>query len=218
MKNIINTPAKAALAVVGAILVLVLVVGGTLFGMFNSVQKDGTAREAALNVQYLDNQNELSSYIATIKETLGVADRKTDKLDEILSEAVKGRYEGRGGTNVESSALTIAAITEAYPDLAGLDSYDKVMDQISAGRDAYKNKQTKLLDMLGQYDTFKNSGLIKSRIVAMVGFPSGNLRAGDERGQDALDKMYDIVLVEEAREAYETGEMPVLDTNPGSED
>lgn len=210
---------KSIVAVsLGAVAALIAGTGLGLYISFNSVQKDGVAREAALNVQYLDNQNELSSYIAKVKETLGVADRKTDKLDEILAEAVKGRYEGRGGTNVESSALTIAAITEAYPDLAGLDSYDKVMDQISAGRDAYKNKQTKLLDMLGQYDTFKNSGLIKSRVVAALGFPSDNLRAGDERGQGALDQMYDIVLVGEAREAYETGEMPVLDTNPSEDE
>ena len=217
MRELLNTPGKIALAVVGLVVFFLAAFAGTLYGQVNAVQKDGTSREAALNAQYKANQNELSTYVVKIKETLGVADRKTDKLDMVLSDAVKGRYEGEATPNVETSALTIAAITEAYPDLSGLESYDKVIDQISAGRDAYKNKQDKLLDMLSQYQTFQNSGLIKQHIVSTLGFPSNNLRADDARGQAALDQMFNIVLAKQARDAYETGEMPVLDTNPAPE-
>jgi hypothetical protein len=189
-----------------------------VFSAFNSTQKDMVSKEQALSAQYADNQNELSSYISTIKETLGLADRNTDALDRVLADAVKGRYEGDTSAQPGGGQL-FSAITEAYPDLAGVtDAYAKVQDAVSAGRLAYKNQQTKLLDMLRDYETWKNSGFLHSMITGMVGAPSDNLRAsvGDDtaRGQQALDRMYKIVLTAEGNKAYESGEMEPMDLNP----
>lgn len=199
-----------ALAVVAAVLVI------TFFTSLNSAQKGMTARENALNTQYLDNQNELSSYVVSIKEALGVADRNTDKLDKVLQDAVKGRYENKGAPN---SDAMFSAMVEAYPDLSSVSiPYQKVQDAVLAGRTAYKNKQSKLLDMLREYDTWRQSGIIHSRIVSLVGAPSNNLQArvgaNSWRGQDALDKMYQIVLTQDAQDAYESGKLEPMDMNP----
>ena len=111
------------------------------------------------------------------------------------------------------------AITEAYPDLAGLNSYDKIMDYVSAGRESYKAIQDKLLDELRVYDIWRKQGIIDSFIIASVlGVPSDNLVASigetSFHGKDALKKMNEIVLASDAKKAYETGTMDPLKVSP----
>ena len=196
--------------------VIVALLALMTFVTFNNAQKGIVSRETALNAQYLDNQNELSSYVVSIKEAIGVADRNTEKLDKVLQDAVKGRYENKG---VPDNGAMFSAMQEAYPDLNSMSvPYQKVQDAVLAGRIAYKNKQSKLLDMLREYDTWRKSGLVHSRVVNMAGAPSDGLTArvgaNSWRGQDALDKMYQIVLTQDAQEAYNSGELKPLDLGP----
>lgn len=189
--------------------ILVLVIFAlSIYGSVNSVRNEGIRHEAALVAQYQDNQNELSNYILKFNESLGIADRQSERLNTILVEAVKGRYDG----NMEpgTSGSMFSAIAEAYPDLtASVESYAKVQDLVVSGREAYKNKQSMLLDRIRVYETWSETGLIKSQVVDMLGFPSDRLeaRVGNTvlRGEDALDRMKTLVLVEEAIESYETG-------------
>lgn len=213
-----STKALIALGVVTFMFVAFFGTGLMLFLKFNGVQKDMVAKETALSAQYSDNQNNLSSYISTIKESLGVADRASDALDEVLSDAVKGRYEGDSTANPSGGAM-FSAIVEAYPDLNQQQiNYQAVQKAIFDGRESYKNQQTRLLDMLRAYETWKESGLIHRQFVSMIGAPSDNLRAGigDDvvYGQAALDRMYKIVLAGAAKDAYESGEMDPMDLNP----
>ena len=186
--------------------VLFVVIG---LGYVNSIRNSGIEYETRLSAQYLDNQNNLSAYIA---EQLGVADRKSDKLDQILADAVKGRYEDAGGFGKGGGFFN--AIAEAYPDLAGLDVYDRIVDYVSAGRESYKATQSKLLDMLRGYDVWRQQGIFRSMVVSLLGVPSDRLiaRVGNStwQGDDALEKMYQIVLVTDARAAYETSTMKPL--------
>lgn len=205
-----------------AVVVAVVVAFGAIwfFATYNSVQKNMVKREQALSSQYKDNQNELSAYVSTIKEALGVADRNTEALDKVLASAVQGRYEV-GSTAKPGGGELFSAITEAYPDLSGVSlPYQKVQDAVISGRAAYKNKQTKLLDMVREYETWKNSGIIHSKITSMVGAPSDNLVAGIgddiKTGQDALNRMKTIVVTRESSEAYRSGEMDPLDLGPTS--
>lgn len=217
--NSLKTPSPKALALIAAAgLTLVVLIG---FGVtLNGVQKAMVKREQALSAQYQANQNELSTFVSKVTEMMGVAETATEAQRTVLEDAVKGRYEGETGANPTGGAF-FSAITEAYPDLAQNQAlYGKVQDAVSSGREAYKNKQDKLLDMLREYETWKNSGFVHSKLASMVGAPSDNLvaRVGMQanRGQDALDQMYVIVLTSQAKEAYETGEMDPLDLGPKS--
>lgn len=200
------------LVVIGAIFFGGLV----LYGYVNGLRSEGIRQETGLNAQYLDNQNELSAYISGFYEKVGLANAKSDRMDKILVDAVKGRYEGNNGTPVErgQTAPFFAAIVEAYPDVAGLNIYDKIVDYVSAGREAYKAKQSKLLDMLRSYDAWRQDGFVQSRIVSAIGFPSSSLEAriGTKvsRGMDARDQMYLIVTTAGTKKAYESGEMEPL--------
>lgn len=209
---------KPVYGVVAGVVIIALFAVIGLFSTFNTVQKEGVNWETQLNAQYLANQNELSSYVSGFYEQLGVADRKSEKLNEILVEAVKGRYEGHTSAQPGQGQL-FSAITEAYPDLtANLNVYDKIVDYITGGREAYKSKQDKLLDMLGRYDNWRQSGLVHSRVVSMVGYPSNSLEAriGNNvtHGEDARNQMYRIVLTDAAVDAYETGTMDPLSVDP----
>lgn len=189
-------------------------VAAIFFSTLDSVQKGGVDRETALNAQYLANQNELGTYISGFYETVSVADRKSEKLETILTEAVKGRYEGQTSAQPGRGQL-FSAILEAYPDLTQLDVYDRVVDYISAGRASYKNKQDKLLDMLREYDRWRRRGYLHRMVVSLTGYPSDGLEARIGRkvvhGREARDQMYLIVLPSDAAEAYTEGELEPLD-------
>lgn len=190
-------------------LVAALVIGGfSLYSFVNSLRSESVARENALNAQYLSNQNYLSAYVSGFYEQLGVAGAKSDKLDQILSDAVKGRYESSGG--FAPNGAFFSAIVEAYPDLSALNIYDKIVDYVASQREGYRGIQDKLLDMLRSYDTWRQDGLIQSMIVSdILGIPSERLEArigtDVKRGLEARDRMFTIVLASQAKEAYETG-------------
>jgi len=185
------------------------------YSYVNTIWNQGLAHERRLTSQYLDNQNYLSAYISGFYEQIGVTQAAGDVLDQILLDAVKGRYDD-GGFAVDSPMF--AAIVEAYPE-AGvaelMENWGRIRDYISAGRESYRATQSKLLDQLRVYDTWRQQGLIRRAIVRALGFPSENLeaRVGEMvyTGEMARMKMYQIVLTSEALEAYETGIMDPLE-------
>ena len=187
------------------------------FGKVNGLRDNLIQKEASLVAQYKDNQNELSTYILQFKESMGVAGKSSERLEEILTEAVKGRYDGNMEPGTGGSMFS--AITEAYPDLtATAESYNKVQDLVVSGREGYKNKQTKLLDMIRDYDTWRESDLVNSFIIkSWLKAPTDRMKVtvGEQtfKGQDALDKISQIVLTKDAITSYETGETEALITD-----
>ncbi len=203
--------------VVGLSVLGVLAAAGlAAFGYVNSLRNEGVKLETQLGGQYLDNQNELSAFVSNFHEQVGIANLKSEKMNEILRDAVKGRYESENGkAGYGKGSPLFSAIMEAYPDLKGLDMWDKVGTLVAAGREAYKSKQSKLIDQLRNYDKWRKEWLVKTWVLKNVlGFPSDALEAriGTKvlRGQEALDQMYVIVLASDARKAYETGTMEPL--------
>lgn len=197
--------------IVGAAIALVLIiVGSSLLGWVNDTRNTGIQKETALVAQYQDNQNELSGYILKFNESLGIADRQSNKLNDILLDAVKGRYDNDSSLNPGTGGSMFSAITEAYPDLtATSEVYAKVQDLVVSGRDAYKNKQSLLLDRIRDYNSWRETDLARSWLVDTLGFPSDNLKVtvgnNTYRGLDALDQISRLVLTEDAVTAYETG-------------
>lgn len=204
---------------IAAGLLVALVMGVSLFAKFDSTQRKGVSFETQLNAQYKSNQNELSAFISGFYETMGIAETKSEVLDKVLTNAVTGRYDENSSAS-PANGQVFSAIVEAYPDINGsLAAYDKVIDYVTAGREAYKQDQDRLLDMLRVYDSWRESGLIESKIVSMSGFPSSRLKANTGastlEGAAALERMYAIVLTQDAVDAYETGMMDPLLTPKG---
>jgi hypothetical protein len=206
--------------IIGGGLFAALIVGGfSLYGYVNSQYNAGKNLEIGLNTQYLDNQNELSTYISSFYEQVGVANLKSDKMDKILTDAVKGRYDGKDSKAQVGQGQLFSAIVEAYPDLQNnLNIYDKIVDFIRAGREAYKQKQTKLLGMLQAYDSWRTDDIIRSWFVGKY-FPSSALEArigtNVKRGEEARNQMWLIVTTQSTSDAYNTGHMDPLQV-PGA--
>jgi len=203
----------------GIALFLIAILIGSCIQM-NSLQQEGVQRETELNQQYLTAQNELSTYTSTFYETIGVANLKSDKMDQIITDAVKGRYDSQGSAQPDRAQL-FSAIKEAYPSL-DLSIYDKIVDQIRAGRKAFQAQQDKLIDMLRAYDNWRASGLFQPWFIRHLGFPSEHLEArigkDVKHGADARDQMWLIVTTSDTKRAYETGTqdpLAVPGANPG---
>lgn len=204
--------AKVALIVLGCVFGLIFLVSFGVYGYVNGLRSTSIDYETQLNAQYLANQNYLSAYISGFYEQLGVANLKSEKLDKILLDAVKGRYDKEG---FSTKGALFSAIAEAYPDLSGLDIYDKIVDYIASKREGYRAIQEKLLDMLRGYDRWRQDGYAQSAIItSVIGVPTQRLEAriGETvlRGPEAREKMWQIVLAEQARDAYRTGTMAPL--------
>lgn len=197
------------LGVVGALLLGVF----GIYGKYNSLQMTAASYETGLNAQYLDNQNELSTYISKFYESVGIANLKSDKMDQIISDAVKGRYDGNSSAKVGGGQL-FSSIKEAYPTL-DMSQYDRILDLISAGRDSYKQKQSKLIDMLRAFDAWRvGSGAINKLLIGWMHIPDDELQARIgktvTRGREAEDQMWTIVTTASTQKAYDTGTMDPL--------
>ena len=97
----------------------------------------------------------------------------------------------------------------------GLNVYDKIISFVAAGREAYKSKQSKLLDMLRAYESYRATNYIRSFFVGQLGFPALRAQIGTRvvRGQEALDQMMLIVTTEGGQKSYQTGTMKPLSVN-----
>jgi hypothetical protein len=197
---------------IGIVAVIVLALFG-VYSKYNSLQMTAADYETQLNAQYLDNQNELSTYISKFYESVGIANLKSDKMDQILTDAVKGRYEGNSSAKVGGGQM-FSSIKEAYPNL-DMSQYDRILDLISAGRDAYKQKQSKLIDMLRGFDKWRvGSGAVNKLLIGWMHIPDDELQARIgktvTRGRDAEDQMWTIVTTSSTQKAYDTGTMDPL--------
>lgn len=200
--------------------ILMILLCGVIFSgcgtyvYYSGLQQDAVDHESALTTQYLSNQSYLSSYVSGFYEQVQVANLKSDKLNAILLDAVKGRYESSGG--FAPNGAFFSAIVEAYPDVTtNMNIYDKIVDYVQAKREGYRGVQDKLLDMLNIYVAWKDKGPIRSRIIKhLVGAPTNTLQArigkNVKYGHEALEQMFLIVNTESVQEAYTSGTMEPL--------
>mgnify|MGYP001016388534 CR=1 FL=1 len=212
METVLNWIKSHLVIVIAAAVVLLLAL--ILFLVNNGVTNTGNKREAGLNAQYLDNQNYLSDCLVKIRETANVTSAEADRFESVMVEVIKGRYEDRS----PNPGSMFSAIIEDYPDLAPLSAaYERVHTVVVGCRTDYRDIQSKLLDELRSYDAWRTG----SFTVRTFGgeYPSDNLeaRVGTDvkTGTDARNAMYTIVLVKDAKDAYEDGEIEVEDPFAG---
>jgi hypothetical protein len=183
-----------------AALVVALIVGLVWWGAVG----EGNGHQNTLNAQFVDNENVLSDCITQIRETSGVTKYEADKFEQVLVETAKGRYEGRDN----NPGQMFSAIVEDYPDMSGFDkSFERVFNVMTGCRTNYRLAQSKLVDKLKAFDDWRTT-TTSGRLFG-GGFPNDGLvaRVGSntDRGQEAYDKMYALVLVKDAQDAYNSG-------------
>jgi hypothetical protein len=196
--------------IIGAsIAVAVIIVIISFVSAINSTQKQAIKQETTLSAQYDANRIKLSQIKTTFYSSLDVANLKSDKMDQIIEDAVKGRYDGHTSAQPGGGSL-FSAITEAYPDLSNnLNLYDKIVDFLMSERKEYAQYQTKLRDMLRDYDTWRKSGFVHKFFVGLAGAPTDSLEAYANgvtlHGAAAEEQMKRLVISADAQGSYDSG-------------
>lgn len=202
---------KKPSVIIGGLVALAVLIGlVSLIGTYTSVRNEGRTQELALTRQFKDTQVRYGQFRTSVYDQLSIANAKRDAMDKILVDAVTGRYDKKGGSGAVDHQAVFSAIVEAYPDLKGLDIYDKIIVQIQAGREAFAKDQEQLQDMIRSYNQWRTTGsLLHPTFVDWAGFPSNSLEAriGQKvyRGTEALDKMSQVIVGSDTHEIFDSG-------------
>jgi hypothetical protein len=196
--------------IIAGVSAVALVLGGlSAYNYANTTQVTGNHMEQKLSAFYQADQLELDTLVKNIQTSLGVSGIGFEKLHDVLVDTIKGRYEGNGSSAAGvGRGQLFSAIKEAYPSV-DISVYNRIMDQATAGREAFKQKQLYFRDRIRDYETWETDGLVHSHFVTWMGFPSKNLEAriGETvfHGQDALDHMKVLVTSGSTDTAFKTG-------------
>jgi len=201
---------------VGVVLA-VLVVGLLYLNWRKSVENQGQAHQERLEETWQNAQSSLSACLDQGRTAAQVTDQEFERLKDLLTDVASARYQTPEGDTVTSAEQAIgggaafSAVVEAYPQI-DQSSWQRLQSVVVGCRDEFQGKQDRIfaegraLENWIQSDSVWNSG-IKS------GFPSSSLNAidtatGEElEGDDAFDYITRVIMVGEARDAYETGEL-----------
>lgn len=195
-------------------IVAALAIGScSVFSYVNSVRDDAIEGQQGVVAIYKDAQNELSSYTSKIVEQANVATEKKSALKDIIKGAMEGRYGDKGFG--QGSALFVA-MKEADLGLGNnLQIYDEIMRSIASGREAYKNKQSAVIDRATAYKVWLDQGLIRSTAIKFLGYPTNDLTATSGTtqlfGRAALDYISTPIINQTTANAYQSGRMEAVD-------
>lgn len=202
-----STAKGIAIGLVGIAVVIFVIWGiSTYVGTRNT----GRELELGLTQQFKTVQINYGQFRLKIHDELGIAREKRDAIDKILGDAVAGRYNHKDDETKVDRASLFSAIKEAYPDLSGLGIYDKIIDDIQAGRARFAAEQVQLADQVRRYNTWRNTGgLFHPLFVGWLGFPSDLLEVqiGSNKltGAQAFEKMNIVIVGGDTAQVFDTG-------------
>lgn len=195
---------------VGAVLLL----GLLYFVISNSVTNDGNKKQQDLITYYNDTTNVLSDCLVRTKQSVGATKAQTDALDKVITDAVKGRYDGNTSAKPGGGSL-FSAILEAYPDTSGLSkSFQDVMIIINGCRTDFRDSQAILQRGVTQFNQWR-TGSFKVRTFGGKKYPNEDLEIAvaskSVTGKAALKQMRTLVVVEDAQSGRDTGKIDNTD-------
>lgn len=130
------------LPIVLAIILIVLVAGG---GAMWSQRNVAIKMENRVQAQYKDNQNTYDNMWKKFKEMTQVTELQADQFKNVYMDLISGRNQDEN--------LLFKVVHESNPEL-GTEVYTQLQREISAGRETFKNSQTKLLDIIREYNDY----------------------------------------------------------------
>ncbi len=195
--------------VIGVIAALVIGLVSWGIGTYTNIRNEGTRTELSITAKYKAMQASYGQDRLAFTDQIGIAREKRDAMDKILTDAVSGRYNKPGSPQVDNGKL-FSAITEAYPDLAGLNIYDKIADFVTKMRGKFAQDQAQIAEMIKDYNTWRQTGsFLHPTLVGWAGFPSDALEMQANgnvyRGKDALDRMSRPIIGSDTGQIFDTG-------------
>ncbi len=184
------------LPIVGIITGLILVIfGGVVVKASIDVPNRQIALEQGLSTSYLDNQAAYNRFTNTVLDQYNLASDKAAKMTEIIKASVVG------GSQFGTQGALVNALSQSFPDLAGLNIYDKLAETIASGRVAFEAAQKDLFDRVRSYLTWReqwpNSWFVNP-------LSDTDLVADDFTGAAAIHQMRTPVISQATRDAFRT--------------
>lgn len=173
--------AVIALAVIGSLLALGVVVAMVLIGIYNQAN----SLDQKVKYEHQNNKNILSQYNQKVLEAAQVPEMMRDDLMKVATAAIEGRY------GPDGSRAVFQMITEQNPNVSP-EVYTKLQQIIEAGRDEFKGAQTRLLDIKRAYETQLGS-VPTGALMKFMGFPKVPLET------------YNIVTTQGTEDAFKAG-------------
>lgn len=163
MKRQTGSGLPALLILAGVILAGVVALGLSYVSAYNM----GNELENKLKAEYGNNENILAGYSQKVQEAAQVTTMMRDDIVKVTREAISGRY-GKDGAQA-----IFQAITEQNPQVSP-QVYIKLQQIVEAGRDEFKNGQTRMIDTKRAYETALGS-FWQGKFMAFAGYPKVDL-------------------------------------------
>lgn len=154
---------KVLLAIIGVFVFGIIV----LFSSYVSAYNQGNRMEQSIKATYQNNQNVLATYTQKVLEAAQVTDMMRDDMIKVTQAAISGRYGPNG------SKAVFQAIAEKNPNVSEK-LYIKLQQIIEAGRNEFKDNQTRLIDIKRSYETALGS-FWTGTWLRIAGYPHINL-------------------------------------------
>lgn len=135
-----------ALAIMGGIVGLILVMAVTAVVTYVTNYNYGNRMENVIKAEYSNMENILATYSQQVAEAAQIPSMQTEDLRAIFTDTLAARY-GEGG-----SQAAFQWLREQNPQL-DQSTYLKIQQMIEAGRNKFQNAQTKFIDTKKIYET-----------------------------------------------------------------
>jgi hypothetical protein len=172
-------------------LVTVFALVAMLAGSYISAHNKGIRLETSIGAAWKDNQNVLSSYTLKVQEAAQIPAMQRDDLAAVVTAALDARYGANG------SQAMMQWIQEQNPTIDS-SVYTQLQRTIEAGRDDFKNAQTRLIDQKRVYETALGS-FWTGAWMRIAGFPRVDL------------EKFNIVLDNSTNAAFEAGTSQIIE-------
>ncbi len=195
--------------IIAIAVVLVLVIG--VLVIKNGVTNKGNEKQQSLIATYNKTTNVLSDCLVKTKSAVGVAQATKGALNEVITEAVRGRYTAGSTAHPGSGNALFSAIAENYPDTSRLAKvFENVQIIINGCRTEFREEQSALQAEVTRFVSWK-TGSFTVRTFGGKNYPNNELAIKKDgkfiRGAEALTQMRELVVVSEAQSGRDTGKI-----------
>lgn len=177
------------LIILGAVGVLALIVGVQFVGAYNYAVR----AETQIIAEYDSVENVYVTYTQKLREAAQVPGMQRDDVKDILTSGLDARYGASG------SQAAFQWIQEQNPNV-GPEVYTQIQRIIEAGRNEFKIKQDRLIDIKRGYKT-ELGYLWKGTLLGLAGYPKINVGFPLGTTDD-----YPVISTAEVNNVMETGE------------
>ena len=204
---------------IAVVVVLAVVAGITALSILQyriAVTNEGEMLQENIETRYKNAQVSLSACLDKGRVAAQVTEREFELIRGILVDTASARYTDANGEPSPAAASigtgrAFSGLAENYPTIDQR-SWQSLQSTVVGCRDAFAGAQEALFYQANQLDQWTLSDNLFNQGIK-DNFPTDELDVVDTAtsttlyGQGALDYMTRVIMVEDAREAYETGEL-----------